>query len=225
MNTSSTQHPAVVNHQQLNLPNAPYVPPELTGDVDDDEPVAAPEMPPPQGELQDDDDDEPAPVLPAPVAVPAGPALKHSAWAVSASSFSSELSALSTSCAGLSFHHSRGLWRFRTGSRVPMPIGLGALGGGVSGGAHPRSFADAMCRDNAAEWKTAALAELDAHKTNGTWILVPRPKDRPVIGSKWIFTQKYCADGSFERYKGRLVAQGFSQHPVKRLTEAAQSPM
>jgi len=82
-----------------------------------------------------------------------------------------------------------------------------------AGPAHPRSFADAMRRDNAAEWKTAALAELDAHKTNGTWILVPRPKDRPVIGCKWIFTQKYRADGSFERYKGRLVAQGFSQRP------------
>jgi len=46
VNTSSTKHPAVVNHQQLNPPNAPYAPPELTGDVDDDEPVAAPEMPP-----------------------------------------------------------------------------------------------------------------------------------------------------------------------------------
>jgi hypothetical protein len=34
-----------------------------------------------------------------------------------------------------------------------------------------------------------------------------------VIGSRWIFTQKYHADGSFERYKGRLVAQGFSQRP------------
>jgi len=28
-----------------------------------------------------------------------------------------------------------------------------------------------------------------------------------------VFTQKYRADGSFERYKGRLVAQGFSQRP------------
>jgi len=82
-----------------------------------------------------------------------------------------------------------------------------------AGPVHPRSFADAMCRDNAAEWKTAALAKLDAHKTNATWILVPCPKDRPVIASKWIFTQKYHADGSFERYKGRLVTQGFSQRP------------
>ena len=42
---------------------------------------------------------------------------------------------------------------------------------------------------------------------------MPCPKNQRVIGSRWVFTQKYHADGSFERYKGRLVAQGFSQHP------------
>ena len=43
--------------------------------------------------------------------------------------------------------------------------------------------------------------------------LVPHPKDSPIIGSKWVFTKKYRADGSFEHYKGCLVAQGFSQCP------------
>ena len=38
---------------------------------------------------------------------------------------------------------------------------------------HNRSFADAQRRTDALEWKKAALAELEAHKTNGTWILVP----------------------------------------------------
>jgi len=28
-----------------------------------------------------------------------------------------------------------------------------------------------------------------------------------------VFTQKFHADGSFECYKGRLVAQGFNQRP------------
>ena len=67
-----------------------------------------------------------------------------------------------------------------------------------------------MHSHDALEWKTAALAELDAHKTNGTWILVPHLKNRPVIGSKWIFAKKYHANGFFECYKGRLVTQGFS---------------
>jgi len=51
-----------------NTPNATYVPPDLSGNVNDDEPVVAPEMLPPQGELLDEDDDEPAP--PAPVPAP-----------------------------------------------------------------------------------------------------------------------------------------------------------
>ena len=68
--------------------------------------------------------------------------------------------------------------------------------------ANPRSFRQAMKRADAAEWKQAAVDELAAHQTNGTWTLVDRPKDRPVIGSKWVFTKKYRANGSFEHYKG-----------------------
>ena len=43
------------------------------------------------------------------------------------------------------------------------------------------------------------------------WNLVEVPKDRKVVGSKWVFKKKVGANGSVERYKARLVAQGFSQ--------------
>jgi len=49
--------------------------------------------------------------------------------------------------------------------------------------------------------------------TNGTWELVPRPKGKKIIGSKWVFKVKTNADGSVERYKGRLVAKGYNQRP------------
>ncbi|KAM0019270.1 putative RNA-directed DNA polymerase [Helianthus debilis subsp. tardiflorus] len=62
-------------------------------------------------------------------------------------------------------------------------------------------------------WMHAMIDELNALKTNDTWDLVPRPKSSNVVGSKWIFRIKYKSDGSIDRFKARLVAQGFSQIP------------
>jgi hypothetical protein len=50
--------------------------------------------------------------------------------------------------------------------------------------AEPLSYAEALRRPDAEQWKHAALEELNAHSTNGTWKLVPRPAGKKVIGSK-----------------------------------------
>ncbi|GJX79619.1 ribonuclease H-like domain-containing protein [Tanacetum coccineum] len=42
--------------------------------------------------------------------------------------------------------------------------------------------------------------------------IVDLPKDRKAIGSKWIFKIKYKSSGEIDRYKARLVAQGFVQN-------------
>jgi histone deacetylase 1/2 len=46
---------------------------------------------------------------------------------------------------------------------------------------------------------------------NGTWTLVPTPPGRNIIGSRWVFKTKHKADGSVDKFKARLVAQGFTQ--------------
>ena len=41
--------------------------------------------------------------------------------------------------------------------------------------------------------------------------MVEPPKGWKIVGSKWVFKEKMGADNTTERYKARLVAQGFSQ--------------
>ena len=53
--------------------------------------------------------------------------------------------------------------------------------------------------------------EYDALLKNATWRLVPPPVGHNIVGSKWIYKIKQKPDGTVDRYKARLVAQGFSQ--------------
>ena len=47
--------------------------------------------------------------------------------------------------------------------------------------------------------------------SNDTWELVPLPEGKNVVGSRWVFKVKRDENGSVERFKARLVAQGYSQ--------------
>ena len=52
---------------------------------------------------------------------------------------------------------------------------------------------------------------MQALEANGTWDIVKLPAGKKVVGNKWVFTVKYQSNGSIDRYKERLVAQGFTQ--------------
>eukprot|EP00253_Pinus_taeda_P003835 PITA_03835 len=53
--------------------------------------------------------------------------------------------------------------------------------------------------------------ELDQIEKNDTWELVPRPHDKNVIGTKWIFKNKLNENGEVIRNKARLVCRGYAQ--------------
>ncbi|GKC02397.1 ribonuclease H-like domain-containing protein [Tanacetum coccineum] len=53
--------------------------------------------------------------------------------------------------------------------------------------------------------------EMNALLRNDTWELVDLPEGRKAIGSKWIYKSKSRYSGEIDRYKYRLVAQGFRQ--------------
>ncbi|GJS23803.1 ribonuclease H-like domain-containing protein [Tanacetum coccineum] len=73
---------------------------------------------------------------------------------------------------------------------------------------HPKSPFHALRDPN---WKQAMCDEYKALIDNNTWVLVPRPPNVNIVRSMWLYKHKYNADGSLNRYKARLVANGRSQ--------------
>ena len=60
-------------------------------------------------------------------------------------------------------------------------------------------------------WVKAMNEELDQIEKNNTWELVPRPVDKNVIGSKWVFKNKMNEEGQIVRNKARLLCKGYAQ--------------
>ena len=60
-------------------------------------------------------------------------------------------------------------------------------------------------------WKVAMNEEMKSLQENNTWELVDRPPGKKPVGCRWVYTIKYQADGTIERFKARLVAKGYTQ--------------
>ena len=66
--------------------------------------------------------------------------------------------------------------------------------------------------------------EYDALIKNGTWKLVNPPLGTKPIGCKWVYKNKYKADGSLDKHKARLVAKGFAHKEVVDYEETPLPP-
>ena len=75
----------------------------------------------------------------------------------------------------------------------------------------PKTLREAKARADWPRWKEAMDREIATLDRAKTWITVPRPEGKNIVGSKWVFRIKRKADGSIEKYKARLVARGFTQ--------------
>ena len=75
-----------------------------------------------------------------------------------------------------------------------------------------RPCAEAMKSPQKKLWKNAVEEEMESHRKNITWDLIDRPAKAKLVGCRWLFKLKLGIPGvEDERYKGKLVAKGYSQ--------------
>lgn len=72
-----------------------------------------------------------------------------------------------------------------------------------------RQNVNEACRDEC--WVKAMNEELEQIEKKNTWELVPRPHNKNIIGTKWIFKNKLNKNGEVIRNKVRLVCKGYAQ--------------
>ena len=83
----------------------------------------------------------------------------------------------------------------------------------VESNPEPVTLKEAFESKDSEKWRAAAQAEYDSLIEHNTWELCELPTGKKVIGSKWALKVKYQENGEVDRYKCRLVAQGFTQAP------------
>ena len=83
----------------------------------------------------------------------------------------------------------------------------------------PRNRRQAMESHEWDEWRKAEETEMRGMVENCVYDQVARPKDKLVIGTKMLYKRKIGQDGKVEKYKCRLVAQGFWQVEGVHYTE------
>jgi len=94
----------------------------------------------------------------------------------------------------------------------------------------PASYAELLAMpdcDHKTNFLLAYRSEIDSLYKTGTGVKVPIPKGRKLVGSKVIFEVKFNnLTGDLDKYKCRVVAQGFSQiHGIDYTETFSATPM
>ena len=74
-------------------------------------------------------------------------------------------------------------------------------------------FKEAIVGLDQDKWKNAIYSEIKSLIENNTLEIVEKPVEAKVLGCRTVLRNKYGPDGSLERRKARVVAQGFAQRP------------
>jgi hypothetical protein len=78
----------------------------------------------------------------------------------------------------------------------------------------PATYSEVIACSDREKWIVAMQDEMQSLEKNCTWDVVPLPKGKKSVRCKWIYKRKEGLSPSEPpKYKGRLVAKGFSQIP------------
>ena len=72
----------------------------------------------------------------------------------------------------------------------------------------PTTVDEAFSHDG---WILAMQEELNQFQRADVWDPVPKPFQKNIIGTKWVFRNKLNEQGEVTRNRARLVAQGYNQ--------------
>ncbi|XP_067017158.1 uncharacterized protein [Acropora muricata] len=75
----------------------------------------------------------------------------------------------------------------------------------------PKTVHEALNGEQSSRWREAMESEYSSLFKNDTLDLVPPPGGKNIVGSRWVLKVKHDENGSVNRFKARLVAQGYSQ--------------
>ena len=98
---------------------------------------------------------------------------------------------------------------FYTGFNGPTDPGFAHVAHAHS--SDPLTLSQATKRSDWPKWEAAIKEELKSLEAFSTFEVVDLPPGKRPVGCKYVFKIKYRPDGSIDKYKVRLVAQGFLQ--------------
>nr|KAJ0219165.1 hypothetical protein LSAT_V11C300121660 [Lactuca sativa] len=76
----------------------------------------------------------------------------------------------------------------------------------------PNTFNEVMDSRNVHFWKEVIQDEIDSIMHNNTWVLSYLHPACKALGCKWILKRKMKVDGTIDKYKSKLVVQGFRKN-------------
>jgi len=74
-----------------------------------------------------------------------------------------------------------------------------------------KTYAKVMKCPDTDLWDAACKVKKKSFEIMDIYDMVPRPKNRKILGSKWVLRIKRGPDGAVQKYKAHVVAQGFTQ--------------